>query len=63
MQYIGYNWDLSSDRMIPDEEINTQVLGWQAGDYWQVREHNGKKILVKVDPLVKFILEGYHAKV
>jgi hypothetical protein len=63
MQYIGYNWDLSSDMMIPDEEINTKVLGWKAGDYWQVQEHNGKKIFVKVDPIVKFMLEGCHDKV
>ena len=63
MQYIGYNWDLTSTTIIPDEEINTRVLGWKAGDYWQVQEQNGKKIFVKVDPLVKFLIDGSNEQV
>jgi hypothetical protein len=59
MLYLDYHWDLSPGVMIPDPELNTDKLGWKTGDYWQVEEApNGNKILRKVDPLVKFVLEG-----
>jgi hypothetical protein len=63
MQYIGYNWELTSNTIIPDEEINTHPLGWKAGDYWQLREHEGKKFFVKVDPLVQFLMDGSNEQV
>ena len=44
--------------MMPDPELDTDKLGWQAGDHWKVVDRNGKKILVKVDPLTAFVLEG-----
>jgi hypothetical protein len=43
--------------MIPDEDIDTDKLEWKTGDFWQVTESSsGNKILVKVDPIVKFVL-------
>jgi hypothetical protein len=57
MLYVDYNWDLSSTSMIPDPELDTDRLGWKVGDFWQVSESaNGKKILVKVDPIMQFLL-------
>jgi hypothetical protein len=58
MIYIDYTWDLSSTLIIPDQEIDTKQLNWQAGDYWQMVEQNGKIFLRKVDPMVKFLIEG-----
>lgn len=58
MLYVDYNWDLTSKTMIPDPELNTEALEWKTGDFWQVAElGNGRKMLVKVDPLVQFVLE------
>jgi hypothetical protein len=45
--------------MIPDPELNTDNLEWKVGDYWRVAETaKGNKVLVKVDPLVKFLVDG-----
>ena len=58
MLYVDYNWDCSPRGIILDEEFNSDKLGWKHGDYFRFENHNGKQILVKVDPLVKFIKEG-----
>ena len=58
MQYIDYNWDLSKDRIVLDEEIDIDKLQWKAGDHFELRNTNGRVELVKVDPVVKFI-KGY----
>ena len=59
MLYLGHNWDLSPNLIIPDEELSTDRLGWKVGDYWRVAENaKGNKILVKIDPLVKFLEDG-----
>jgi hypothetical protein len=55
MLYIDYHWDLTPNTMIPDPELNTDKLDWNAGDYWIVQDYNGKKILRKVDKLERFI--------
>ncbi len=58
MLHFDYSWDLYNDKIILDEELNIDRLGWQAGDYFKLVNHNGKAMLVKVDPLVKFLKEG-----
>lgn len=59
MLHVDFDWELSSTEMIPDKTLNTDKLKWEVGDYWVVKENDdGRKMLVKVDPLVKFILEG-----
>ena len=59
MLYFDYNWDLSPDLMIPDEELNTDQLQWKKGDYWKVIENSeGRKMLVKVNELEAFLLAG-----
>lgn len=59
MLHIDYNWDLYPDRIILDEELNLDRLGWKGGDHFKLINVNGKAMLVKVDPLVAF-LEGYN---
>jgi anaerobic selenocysteine-containing dehydrogenase len=58
MKYIDYSWDLSSDRIILDEELDIDKLGWKNGDYFRVENRNGQAMLVKVDPLIKFLKDG-----
>ena len=54
MLYYDYTWDLSPDRIILDEELNVDKLGWKAGDMFKVVNINGRAMLVKVDPIEKF---------
>ena len=58
MKYYDYEWDLEPNRIILDEELNVDALGWKGGDYFKVVNINGRVILVKVDPLEKFIRDG-----
>jgi hypothetical protein len=58
MRYYDYEWDLEPNRILLDAELNVDKLGWQAGDYFQVKNVNGRAMLVKVDPLIKFLKDG-----
>ena len=58
MLHLDYNWDLSRDGILLDEELNIDRLGWQGGDYFQLVNVNGRVWLRKVDPLVKFLKDG-----
>lgn len=58
MKYFDYDWDLSPDRIILDEELNIDKLGWQAGDLFEIKNFNGRTMLVKVDPLIAFVRAG-----
>lgn len=58
MKYYDYEWDLSQTRILLDSELNTDNLGWKFGDYFKLINKNGRAILVKVDPLEKFLDDG-----
>ena len=58
MLYIDYKWDLEPNRILLDEELDIDKLGWQGGDYFQVKNVNGRVMLVKTDPLIKFLKDG-----
>jgi len=58
MLYIDYNWDLDPNRIVLDDELNTDKLGWKGGDYFKLVNINGRQMLVKVDDLEKFIVKG-----
>ena len=58
MLYIDYTWDLESNRILLDPELNIDKLGWRGGDYFQVKNVNGRAMLVKVDPMIKFLKDG-----
>ena len=58
MNYYGYEGDISSTRRLLDADLNTDNLGWKFGDYFKLIEKNGRAVMVKVDPLEKFLLDG-----
>lgn len=58
MMYVDYTWDLSSTCILLDPELDTKKLNWNHGDFWQIVEKDGRKMFQKVDPIVKFVLEG-----
>jgi hypothetical protein len=58
MKYYDYEWDLEPNRILLDAELNLDKLGWQAGDYFRVKNVNGRSMLVKIDPLEKFLRDG-----
>jgi hypothetical protein len=58
MRYYDYEWDLEPNRILLDAELDVDKLGWHSGDYFQVKNINGRAMLVKVDPLVKFLKDG-----
>jgi hypothetical protein len=58
MRYFDYEWDLEPNRILLDAELNVDKLGWRNGDYFRVTNVNGRAMLVKVDPLEKFLRDG-----
>jgi hypothetical protein len=58
MLYVDYTWDLESNRILLDSELNIDRLGWKSGDYFKLVNVNGRAMLVKKDTLVKFLDEG-----
>ena len=58
MKYYDYDWDLSSERIVLDGELNIDKLGWKAGDCFVVQNIDGRAMLTKVDPLVQFVKYG-----
>jgi hypothetical protein len=58
MRHYDYEWDLDSRGIRFDPELNIDKLGWKNGDYFRVENRNGQAMLVKVDPLIKFLKDG-----
>lgn len=58
MIHVDYTWDLYPDKILLDEELNTDRLGWKGGDYFKLVNINGKQMLVKIGDLEKFIVKG-----
>ena len=58
MKYYDYEWDLEPHRIVLDVELDVDKLGWRNGDYFQVTNVNGRAMLVKIDPLAKFLKDG-----
>jgi hypothetical protein len=58
MLYIDYNWDCSHRGIILDEEFNSDKLGWKGGDYFKFVNVDGRQMLIKVDALEQFIVDG-----
>jgi len=61
MRHYDYDWDLEPWGIVFDSELNIDKLGWKHGDYFKITNINGRAMLVKCDPLVKFIKEGEKA--
>jgi hypothetical protein len=58
MRHYDYDWDLDPTGIRFDPELNIDKLGWRNGDYFRIENRNGQAMLVKVDPLVKFLKDG-----
>jgi len=58
MKYYDYDWDLEPHRILLDSELDVDKLGWRAGDYFRFKNINGRAMLVKIDPLEKFLTDG-----
>jgi hypothetical protein len=41
-----------------DEELNIDRLGWTTGDCFELKNINGRAMLVKIDPLVAWVQAG-----
>ena len=54
MLHVDYQWDMYPDRIILDEELNTDKFGWKNGDLFKFININGRQMLVKVDPVEQF---------
>jgi hypothetical protein len=58
MKYVDYTWDLSPERILLDEELDIDKLGWKGGDLFKVTNVNGQAMLVKIQhPLEKLVIE------
>jgi len=58
MIHIDYTWDLDSNGIKFDEELNLDRLGWHDGDFFKVVTENGRRYMKKVDPLIAFVRSG-----
>ena len=54
MRYIDYSWDLEPNRILFDEELDIDKLGWRHGDCFKITNVNGRAMLVKLDPVEQF---------
>jgi hypothetical protein len=61
MRHYDYDWDLEPEWIKFDPELDIDKLGWRHGDYFRISNVNGRAMLIKCDPLVKFIKEGERA--
>jgi hypothetical protein len=63
MRHYDYEWDLEPWGIKFDPELDIDKLGWKHGDYFRITNVNGKAMMVKCDPLVKFIREGENGQI
>lgn len=58
MEYVDYDLQLFKDKIVIDPDVDIDKLGWKSGDHFELRNENGKVVLIKVDPVLKFV-KGY----
>ena len=61
MKHYDYDWDLDENGIKFDPELDIDKLGWKKDDYFKITNVNGRAMLVKCHPLVKFIKDGEKA--
>jgi hypothetical protein len=54
MKYYDYEWDLEPNRILLDEELNIDKLGWKSGDCFKITNINGRAMLVKLEAVEQF---------
>ena len=62
MRHYDYTWDLEPEYIKFDPELDIDKLGWHAGDYFRITNVDGQAMLVKCDPLVKFLKDGERSR-
>jgi hypothetical protein len=62
MRYYDYEWDLEPEYIKFDPELDLDKLGWRGGDCFKVVNHNGRAMLVKLDPVEQFT-RGYKVNI
>ena len=62
MIYCDYNWELFDWGIMLDKEIDADKLSdnhnWGEGDYFKLIKRGDHMIMLKVDPLEKFLRDG-----
>lgn len=58
MYHYDYTWDLDSNGIKLDPELNIDKLGWKGGDYFKLVNIDGQPALIKVDVTEKFLING-----
>ena len=52
---VDYDWAIEDGSdLVLDSQLRTDSFGWKTGDYFQFKIENGKKRLVKIDPVELF---------
>jgi hypothetical protein len=59
MAEIDRTWQVRTDSIEINEEIDINRLGWKNGDCFRLVNLNGQQMLIKLDPLEKFV-RGYN---
>ena len=62
MKHYDYEWDLYPNYLLLDKELDTDKLGWKAGDLFEFVNKDGIQMLKKLDPLVRFLKDGERAR-
>jgi hypothetical protein len=55
MRHYDYEWDLEPKCIKFDPELNIDKLGWKHGDLFKITNVDGRAMLVKLDPVEKFV--------
>ena len=58
MKHFDYDWDLTPSRILLDNELNTDKLGYKHGDVFKFINIDGRQMLIKIDPVEAFV-RGY----
>jgi hypothetical protein len=54
MKYYDYEWDLQPTRILLDQELDIDKLGWKCGDCFKVVNRDGRAMLVKLEAVEQF---------
>ena len=54
MKYYDYEWDLEPGRILLDQELDIDKLGWKGGDCFKIVNYNGQAMLVKLEAVEQF---------
>ncbi|CAB4124872.1 hypothetical protein UFOVP181_138 [uncultured Caudovirales phage] len=58
MKHYDYDWDVDTQGIVLDPELNIDRFGWQAGDCFKLINVNGTAMLRKLEAVEQFA-KGY----